>query len=209
MSQVDLVCKTPLPCILVHSFPFLLSSQLPPNSTCNCHVRHLTPLGLCYKKDAGSDFWSPEVIHIQRDQDDAFLCLCFCARWWVVFLHILVYIHVFKRKKLFSTSALFTHLSLLVSGCASGDTEKRIVGGVSCKEDRQYHVQIDSVQTWPAEALWLTPAGSSRLLIVPNGKKLQLLLSHFTNEREWCLKLVCHQEHEVKVKWKSKIKQND
>uniref|UniRef100_A0A3B4G0B5 Peptidase S1 domain-containing protein n=1 Tax=Pundamilia nyererei TaxID=303518 RepID=A0A3B4G0B5_9CICH len=44
------------------------------------------------------------------------------------------------------TSALFTLLSLLVSGCASGDIEKRIVGGVSCNEDRQYYVQIDSVQ---------------------------------------------------------------
>uniref|UniRef100_A0A3P8QEC8 Peptidase S1 domain-containing protein n=1 Tax=Astatotilapia calliptera TaxID=8154 RepID=A0A3P8QEC8_ASTCA len=51
-----------------------------------------------------------------------------------------------KCRKLFSTSALFTLLSLLVSGCASGDIEKRIVGGVSCNEDRQYHVQIDSVQ---------------------------------------------------------------
>ncbi|XP_039887582.1 trypsin-1-like [Simochromis diagramma] len=34
----------------------------------------------------------------------------------------------------------------VLAGCASGDIEKRIVGGVSCKEDRQYHVQIDSVQ---------------------------------------------------------------
>ncbi|CAI5650117.1 unnamed protein product [Oreochromis niloticus] len=34
----------------------------------------------------------------------------------------------------------------VLAGCASGDIEKRIVGGVSCKEDRQYHVQINTVQ---------------------------------------------------------------
>uniref|UniRef100_A0A3Q0R2P0 trypsin n=1 Tax=Amphilophus citrinellus TaxID=61819 RepID=A0A3Q0R2P0_AMPCI len=34
----------------------------------------------------------------------------------------------------------------LMKGSASGAIEKRIVGGISCKEDRQYHVQIESLQ---------------------------------------------------------------
>ncbi|CAB1423585.1 unnamed protein product [Pleuronectes platessa] len=35
---------------------------------------------------------------------------------------------------------------LLLAAAASGDIEKRVVGGKPCKTDRQYHVQIDSIQ---------------------------------------------------------------
>ncbi|XP_017269207.1 kallikrein-8 [Kryptolebias marmoratus] len=37
-------------------------------------------------------------------------------------------------------------LVLLLGGSASGDIEKRILGSTECKKDRQYHVQIESVQ---------------------------------------------------------------
>ncbi|XP_030594318.1 kallikrein-2-like [Archocentrus centrarchus] len=36
--------------------------------------------------------------------------------------------------------------AFMLAGSASGAIEKRIVGGISCKEDRQYHVQIESLQ---------------------------------------------------------------
>ncbi|XP_058491873.1 kallikrein-8-like [Solea solea] len=36
-------------------------------------------------------------------------------------------------------------LILFLAGAASGAIEKRLVGGKSCKTDRQYHVQIESV----------------------------------------------------------------
>ncbi|XP_070690290.1 kallikrein-8-like [Pempheris klunzingeri] len=37
-------------------------------------------------------------------------------------------------------------LVLMLAGVASGAIEKRIVGGKSCKQQRQYHVQIEAVQ---------------------------------------------------------------
>ncbi|XP_023137929.1 kallikrein-14-like [Amphiprion ocellaris] len=37
-------------------------------------------------------------------------------------------------------------LIVMLASAASGAIEKRIVGGVSCKKDRQYHVQIESLQ---------------------------------------------------------------
>lgn len=37
-------------------------------------------------------------------------------------------------------------LVVMLAAAASGAIEKRIVGSVSCKDDRQYHVQIESLQ---------------------------------------------------------------
>ncbi|XP_062237820.1 trypsin-like [Platichthys flesus] len=41
---------------------------------------------------------------------------------------------------------LSSFILLLLAAAASGDIEKRVVGGKSCEKDRQYHVQIDSIQ---------------------------------------------------------------
>ncbi|XP_060927868.1 kallikrein-14-like [Limanda limanda] len=44
------------------------------------------------------------------------------------------------------TMKLSTLILLLLAAAASGEVEKRVVGGKPCKTDRQYHVQIQSIQ---------------------------------------------------------------